>query len=488
MSQQKVVLIYANQGFAVRYLLQTDIFKNLKKNYRIIILSHSGNEKAFTDQFKSEGVTIEQFAHEKCANWLKKNRIQRVLIALRAFLLNGRYNTRTVDDFRKIFLAQRGWSKKDKLPGRLKGNLWEGVTALFKRSRTLRKLLIKLETKIFSPRFHEHIFRRYKPDLVILNSLCAALPYNEILAREAIFNKTPVCCIVLSWDNTSGFGMAGYEPDHVITWTDIMKRELVEFHDIDEKKISVGGIAHFDHYYNKNTILTKEALCEELDLDTEKKIIFYATKSPKRFPWGPEFAKDVAEAIESGKIASDSQLLIRIHPLHYRRQNGRYIFKDILDQYADLEAKYNCIRLNIPRVVSEKMDFNLPHSEQTLVAGILKNSDVMINMFSTMVIEACIFDTPSINVCIREKCRADYRKSRQDIMIDYHQTHNRRVVDTQGVKTVFTMDELLNAINLYLKNPLMDTENRKIVVENEAGPYKGNAGEKIAEHVSAILN
>ena len=108
-------------------------------------------------------------------------------------------------------------------------------------------------------------------------------------------------------------------------------------------------------------------------------------------------------------------------------------------------------------------------------------------MFSTMVIEAAIFDLPTVNVCIRERCKVEFGKSQQDIMVDYSQTHNQRVIQTGGVKTVFTMEDLYSAVNDYLENPASDSSARKRIVENEAGPYRGNAGEMIGKHILSLL-
>ena len=54
------------------------------------------------------------------------------------------------------------------------------------------------------------------------------IKYNELFAREAKKYGVPVCCVVLSWDNTSGMGMPGYEPDYVIAWTANMRKELID--------------------------------------------------------------------------------------------------------------------------------------------------------------------------------------------------------------------------------------------------------------------
>ena len=54
----------------------------------------------------------------------------------------------------------------------------------------------------------------------------------------------------------------------------------------------------------------------------------------------------------------------------------------------------------------QKMDFDLSDSETVLVASISKHSGLMLNMFSTMVIEASTFQLPSMNLCLWDKCKA----------------------------------------------------------------------------------
>jgi hypothetical protein len=281
-------------------------------------------------------------------------------------------------------------------------------------------------------------------------------------------------------------GMAGYNPDFIVAWTEEMKTELIELNDIDEMKIFVGGVAHFDHYYNKKLIIEKKILFKKLGLDINKKTIFYATKSPKRFPWGPSLVEDIALSIQSNLIDQNTQILVRIHPLHFRRVNGKYIFQDILDEFNLIELKYPSVVLNKPKMLSNQVDFYMDDSEEILVYSILKHSSVMLNMFSTMAIEASILDLPIINVCIQDKCKADLGKSKQDIMVDYRQSHNQRIIQTHGVKTAFTNDELIDNIKFYLDNPSADEENRLEIVNNEAGPFKGSAGKAVGEYISTI--
>lgn len=486
--KKKTIFLYTSQGFAVRYLLRTDILNTLRESpIQVVILSHNGDEPIFREIFESENVRVEKFKNEAYESYLMKTSFQRILISLRAYVLNGKYDTRTVDDFRAIYKIQRGWTRENGYKGWIKGLIWELISSILKYSKVLRCLLIAFESRFFRPIFHDELFKKYSPDLVVVTSLCG-FKYNEFFAREAHYFGVPVCCVVLSWDNTSGMGMPGYDPAYVISWSENMKKEITELNDIDEKKIYVGGVAHFDPYYNREIILEKEELFKKLGLNPNKKTIFFATKSPKRFPWGPELVAEIAEAIQSGKIKHPSQLLVRIHPLHYRASNGRLLFEKIIKEYEKVANTYPCVSLNIPETVSKKLDNDLADSETALVASVLKHSDVMLNMFSTMVIEAAIFQLPSINLCIRDKCKVEFGKSQQDIMVDYVQTHNQRIIQTGGVKTVFTMDELYDAINQYLDDPYFDAEKRELIKENEAGLFRGNAGKMIGRYLLSLVD
>ncbi len=491
----KTVCIYANQGFSSRYLLQTGIIPSLlakDKEIRPVILSPNGDEEEFRNNISplidKKRVLFEKINHGKYESFFQKKRFHSIFLNLRAFILNGKYDTRTVDDFREIFIRQNRWVWENGFLNYLKGVFWRAATEVFKRFKVLRKLLVFFESFLYKTDFLRRLFDKYSPDLVVVTSL-TAFPYNEAVAREAKRRNIPVVVLVLSWDNTTGLGYPGFFPYHVIAWTDTMKLELVELNDIEADKVKVCGIAHFDKYYDSSFPLKKDELFARLGLNPDKKTLFYATKSPKRFPWGPSFVRDIADAVKSGKISEDIQILVRIHPLHYRKgPDGEYIYRNILAEYDKVAGEYDFVKLNIP-AVSSGMDFNLALDEMRLVASVLKYSDVMVNMFSTMVLEAAIFDLPSINACIRKWC-GDKFCGRQDIMIDYNQTHNRRVADTGGVRTVFGEEELYDAVNFYLKDKGLDREKRKLIVESECGPAhtRGKASECIAEEILKLIS
>ena len=108
-------------------------------------------------------------------------------------------------------------------------------------------------TENFYPPDLDHLLNRLSPDLVLTTSL-GTFSFDEFILRAAKKKNIRNCSIILSWDNTTTRGYASFHADKVISWTDIMKNELIEFHDVDEKKIYIGGVAHFDDYYNLKPI------------------------------------------------------------------------------------------------------------------------------------------------------------------------------------------------------------------------------------------
>lgn len=484
----KTIFLYTTQGFSVRYLLKTRILDELvKSGNRIVILSEQGGDPLFRRQFQRENVIVQKINAEGYRSVLQSSRIQRTLILFRAFVLNSHFDTTTVDNFRSIFIEQAGWGVAAPIAKRLIGLLWNMTSFIFRYNRLLRKLLVKYEARFFAPLFHNHLYRAYSPDLVLVTALCG-FQFDEFVAREAKFNCVPVCSIILSWDNTTGLGLPGYYPDHVIAWTEIMKTELITLSDIPSKSIFVGGVAHFDHYYSSEGLIPKKDFFDGLNLDLERATIFFATKSPKRFPWGPLLSSKILDAINSGCFVRPVQLLIRLHPLHFRKDDeGCLIFQEILDAYKELEKTNKNIVINWPTLDENGIAFDLDQSEVDVVKSILTHSDVMVNMFSTMVIEAAIFNLPSINICIKDEFRDPSGTSRRNLLMDYVQTHNQRLISSGAAPTAWTYGELVNLINASLDDRSLGSKARSLVVEREAGIYRGTAGATIAQHICDLV-
>ena len=387
---------------------------------------------------------------------------------------------------RKIFIAQNKWTKEDGAINRIIGYLWNGFSFIFKYSYFLRKLLIWFESRFFVTKPHAALYKKYNPDLVIVSAL-SGVAYNENFAREAKSFGVKVCSIMGSWDYAVGLGVPGFEPDYVSAWNNDMKKDLITLNDIKEHKVKINGIPHWDSRYNKSDILPREQFFSEFGLDSTKKVILNATHPPKRFPWGPDLVLKIAEQIKNGLIKTPSQILVRIHPTHYHDKNGSALYSETIKKYENLAEKYDSIILNTPNTKGTREDYSFGKEENIEMNSLLKYSDLMVTMFSTMQIEAAIFDLPVVNYALREIAEADYKSSRLDPQGVWKMPHVRRILETKGVKTALTLNELYLYINDYLENPNLDSEGRKTIEKQFVGNLKGIGSEKTAKYIFSLI-
>jgi hypothetical protein len=266
-----------------------------------------------------------------------------------------------------------------------------------------------------------------------------------------------------------------------------MKRELVELHDMDPAKIFVGGAVQFDHYFQDGYVMSRQDLLSKFGLCPDRKIIYFATKSPTLFPWNPDITRTIAEAIHQDRFESPCQLLVRLHPIHFRMKNGQLRFEEVIESYGQIAREYDHVTINSPTMQSKNIAFDMPQTECTDVASILHHSDVMVNVFSTMNLEASIFDLPTINVGFNGMNQSGTDEAWLSVEVDERQTHNQRVLKTGGVRLARSGEELIEFINMYVKTPETDREGRTRMVEQECGPNRGEAGLRVANYVSELF-
>jgi len=160
-----------------------------------------------------------------------------------------------------------------------------------------------------------------------------------------------------------------------------------------------------------------------------------------------------------------------------------------LDAYEQLATEFkDCLILDRPSVEDSNLNYVMPPGEIDKLGRLLGRADVVVNMFSTLNIEGAILDKPLINVCFEGES-LEYevdKKARFNILSDMAETHNRRLVDTGGLSVVYSATQLVESLCLALAKPEQGSGGRRIIVDEEAGPYQGRAGQVIADYVSYV--
>lgn len=347
--------------------------------------------------------------------------------------------------------------------------------------------MLLLQSKYYPDEIYQ-LIKKINPDLILTSSL-GVFSYDEYIIRSAKALNIKSCACILSWDNSTTRGYPGALTDLVIAWTKNMKKELQIFSDCKEENIYEGGIAHFDNYYRQREYTDQFSLHKMFDIDKNKKIIFFVTKGPSTFQFNPNIADLICKNIESQKI-SNAHLITRIHPLFYKIESNNLEFQDALDVFEKLDKKYNCLTIDYPKITSLQQNFEMDKNEQSYLKNMIVNSDVIVNIFSTLNIEGAIFDKPLINIDFdnfKPMYKWNKKFERQSLSIDRALDHNSRIMTYNGILNTKSEYELIEGINLYLNKPDYLSEGRKKIKDNEAGINQGVAGKSIAEKIISFL-
>lgn len=471
----KKILISITNGFSLRYICHTDILKTLIKNdVKIAIISN--NSKATKNNLNIDNIDYYEFSEKKINNYKFSSRFYNLLERFRMFTYGGKYQTPEII-FNFTYL-------KDK-----KKFLFKIIKFLLNKIKFLRKLLMHIQSYYFPQELFQ-VIKEIKPDLILTTSL-GTFTFDEYLLRISKKLKVKSATVILSWDNTTTRGYPGALPDEVFSWTDIMKKELVDFSDYSENNIKVAGVPHFDTYFSQKDIISKKEFLKKLNIEEKKKIILFVTKGPSTYQYNPNICKIIAEGISNNQI-ENCHLITRIHPLHYKinKENNEIEFNEALKVFEMLNNKYDCLTVNYPNITSLKQNFEMEKNEQNFIKNLIFYSDIIVNIYSTFNIEGSIFNKPLINIDFDNMDTMynwNNKYERQSIEIDRNLDHNIRIIKTEGVKNIKNVKDLIPSINDYLNNPDKDTSKRFLIVENEVGPNKGVSGTYIGNKIINLL-
>jgi len=111
------------------------------------------------------------------------------------------------------------------------------------------------------------------------------------------------------------------------------------------------------------------------------------------------------------------------------------------------------------------------------LAQTLYHLDAVLTVASTMLIDAVALDKPVVCIAFDGKEKLPYLKaSGRHYVCD----HVQNVVRTGGIQIVYSFEELVDALNRYLKDPQQDAEGRRKIRQEQCYHLDGGSGERAA--------
>ena len=466
----KTIFIALDHGLAVAYFFETNLINTLvERDARIVVLAPEAMLPLLRERYPNSKVIIESVRDVQTTRYKKEYHpsLQEYFEHVRRASASPRIPLMYVDRNRK-------WKEIEaKERHKIALLLLRPVIGLLRYSRLARWVFRRVQQALFTPRIYDDLFDRYQPDLILSNS--AGWRLDQYLLREAKRRRIKTATIIVGWDNPSSQGLPGALVDYVIVWSEVHKRELVVGVDWPARHVYVCGMPLYDGYISKKWLMPREEYFKLHDLDPGKHLIAFAATALGISP-NIHIVELLAEMVKNQSFDQPSQLLVRLHPNHFKpfphyRAEAEAIYK-LAEQYQDMHV---VAPKEVSKVLERYSGEDFPEK-----ASMLAYCDVLVTIYSTMVVEAALHGKPSVSACIdapvgwKDKFSLPLRE-----IADWPTA--TRVNQAKAGKLAMTADELRQAINIYLSNPDLDMAERRKFLEDEMTFLNGEATRVTAE-------
>jgi hypothetical protein len=321
----------------------------------------------------------------------------------------------------------------------------------------------------------ERLFDRYQPSLLVTSN--PGLIFSEIpLLRTAVRRRVRSMAVDPSWDNFTNKLIPVRRVDRLVVWNDLMKQQAIALHGYRPDDIRVAGTPQWDLYFRPGTLISRAAFCETIGADPDRALITLTTTPRELYPHHDHVLRVMTEALRAGVWRRPAQILVRLHP------------RDELDAYAAFQG--------LPHVIIEKpfrgtvragdgLAIDVTADNQRHLANTMRHSDVVVNVASTLAIEAAVFDTPVVNISFDGEAPADWVRSARRY---YRFTHYTNITRHGAVRVAESPEQMIEAIGRYLDDPSRDRDGRRRVVAEQCQFLDGRAAERVAAFVARELS
>lgn len=285
----------------------------------------------------------------------------------------------------------------------------------------------------------------------------------------------PVIAFITSWDNITTKPRMIYEYEGYIAWSEQMKRELHQFYPQSRgSRIAIIGAPQFDVFFRPEYRLTREEFCGLYGLEPDRPIILYCLGSPNliREDHG---ALQYLEQARRHPTLSKTQTIIRAHPGHLESK---------LTEFDKIRASFPEVVVQGPGKHWERFPFQ---GEQAVIEWVntIRHADVVINLASTMTVDAAIFDKPVVNIDFDPEPGGPNHQMVKEINRSWN--HFSPISQSGGVWNATNVEEMITATAKYLAAPELHREQRRWIVNHVCGAVDGQAGRRMAEAVLEMI-
>jgi hypothetical protein len=467
----RTIFLCIPSGTPAANLLRTPVFSLVREDPsvgRIVILSPYAADAHFVEEFAGPKVAFADLA-PGVPSWLERRFIR---------IMQEKFVKTMPTDSMRIRLARADLLEREQQRevryldrGQIGGTI-RGPKRLALKALTGPPIPIGTWFRI-SDRFtlgnqYAELFAGERPDLVVTPTTGLYFSEGPLLGRADRVG-VPAVAVDLSWDHFTTKTAPLRRVASLAVWNDNMRRQAIEIHGYRPEQVTVVGVPQFDQYSDRASLDSRAAFCQRIGADPDRKLIALTTIPPVLYRHHDRVIERLLDEIERGSFGP-AQLLVRVHPRDdlepYRRFEGR--------PHLIVEKPFRTGRVAEGSVVDPTGD------DRRHLANTLVHSDVIVNVASTIAIEAAICDTPVVNIGFDGP---EPRPLLDSAARYYRYDHYRPLVEAGAVRLASAPDELVSLVQTYLEQPELDRAGRARAVEEQCFRADGGSAVRLAEFI-----
>lgn len=163
------------------------------------------------------------------------------------------------------------------------------------------------------------------------------------------------------------------------------------------------------------------------------------------------------------------------------------MFAEEREQIHALETQYPHVHVVRPVALGGSLGY-YSGEDMDEKSSMMAHSDVFVTVYSTMVVETAVHDTPIVAAVIDTP--GGWNKPKKFSLslkeIGNWPTH-QRFREARAGRVAQNETELCNILNAYLKDPMLDAAERRIFIEKEVTYTDATAGKRTAAYIINVL-
>lgn len=345
---------------------------------------------------------------------------------------------------------------------------------ILRKQRYLAPLSVKLSKHLVRNSAYRDAILKHDVKTLLTGGIGSyGFDFANAMVYEAQKIGVKIVSAVSNYDNITNRGYRGYMPDKLAVWSQLMADEAIKYNGISADRVHVVGTVQFDRYCRPPDVGREEFLSAR-SLDPTKKTILYAggTNTVNILYFFKLFTKMLNDNISGG-----CNLVIRPHP------DPRLVYSPAVWAVEQLAKKCEC-NVYISNPLEFSSDSMSADDDLDELHCLLKFSDVLVNHYSTMGLEAAICDLPTIYINYEPCNHGFYYTSTSHWQS--RMTHNMRELRLKAAKVSESDDKLLADIQDYLVDRSLDSDKRAEYAFSECGVLDGKAGLRLADVIYSV--